>query len=358
MSKGISIYSGLGYSLEENLEYIKEAYKNGFDRVFTSFHIPEADYNKFAVEMKAIIVTAKKMNMKITADISPKGFEFLNLSMKDLKAVKNSGIDILRIDFGFTAKEIAEFTNNSMDLKIEINASTTTERFLEEFEKHKPNYRNFQACHNYYPRANTGLSIESFRKKNKILKEYDVEISAFIPSQVKKRGPVFEGLPTLEIHRRMNSESSAKHLYILGVDTVFFGDSIPSSKEIEEMGAVKEEVLQLKVRLYDKSEFTKTVLNKSYTNRSDAAEDVIRAVEGRSNIQSIVIEPFHTIERKRGAITLDNVGYLRYMGELQICKKNLPKDSRVNVIASLVEEELFLLEHMEEESKFSFKLIE
>lgn len=35
-------------------------------------------------------------------------------------------------------------------------------------------------------------------KKNSMLKEIGVEISAFVPSLVGKRGPIYEGLPTIE----------------------------------------------------------------------------------------------------------------------------------------------------------------
>ena len=54
---------------------------------------------------------------------------------------------------------------------------------------------------------------------------------------------------------------------------------------------------------------------------------------------------------------MDNEGYLRYMGELQICRRDLQEDIRVNVIGMVIEEELFLLDYIKDESKFRFKII-
>jgi uncharacterized protein len=359
MGKGISIYMGLGYSLEENIIYMRAAKAKGFDRLFTSLHIPEANYAIIIDEFTSIIKEAKESGMEVIADISPKGFEYLKIGCKELDKIKAFGIDVLRIDFGFTPYEIAEFSKNSLGLKIEINASTVTEAFLNALDNYDPAYGNIQACHNYYPRLNTGISVESLLKKNSMLKKYGMEISAFIPSQVNRRGPIYEGLPTIEKHRFVKPEICAKHLYALGIDNIFFGDSIPSEEEIKEVGAVPEGILELKVKpLTGEEKLLGLVDDVRYTNRPDGAEDVIRAQESRMNLgKDIVIKPSNTIERQRGTITVDNENYLRYMGELQICLTKLPGDSRVNVIGRVIEEEIFLLNYIGDEGKFKFKLV-
>lgn len=68
-----------------------------------------------------------------------------------------------------------------------------------------------------------------------------------------------------------------------------------------------------------------------------------------------VIEAFNTVDRKVGDVTLDNKEYLRYMGELQILLKDLEKDDRVNVVAKVKKDELFLLKYIAEGRKFKFK---
>jgi hypothetical protein len=159
MPKGISVFVGMNYSLEENMEFIKKAKEYGFSSIFTSLHIPEANYEKAIEEFKEITELSKTLNMNIIADISPRAFSYLGADMNDLKALKDLGIYGVRVDFGFTPEQIANFTKNLYGLKIEINASTVTERFLKELESFNPDYNTFQACHNYYPRINTGISM-------------------------------------------------------------------------------------------------------------------------------------------------------------------------------------------------------
>ena len=45
----------------------------------------------------------------------------------------------------------------------------------------------------------------------------------------------------------------------------------------------------------------------------------------------------------KGSITLDNEKYLRYMGEIQLTKYDLPADEKVNVVAKVIKEELPLI---------------
>ncbi len=55
-----------------------------------------------------------------------------------------------------------------------------------------------------------------------------------------------------------------------------------------------------------------------------------------------VLEKSHTFqfvttnERKKGSVTLDNEQILRYMGEIQIMKRDLPADEKVNRVARVI----------------------
>jgi hypothetical protein len=356
MPKGISVFSGMNYSLEQNLEYMNKAKQCGFESVFTSLHIPEADYEMAIEEFKTMVDSAKKDDMQVIADISPRTFRYLDASMGDFKVLKELGLYGIRVDFGFSPQEIAQFTKNPYEMKIEINASTVTKRFLKEFEDCSPDYSNFQACHNYYPRLNTGISLETYLYKNALLKKYKIEISTFIPSLVNRRGPVFEGLPSLEKHRFMEPQVAAKHLFATGTDNVIFGDSIPSDNEIESVGRLNEDVMELRMISFATSSLEKDIIFECvHENRPDCAEDVVRSTSSRENLPSgVTIQPHNNIERNMGNITIDNINYLRYCGELQICKKSLPADKRVNVVGSVLDEEVFLIDYIGEETRFSF----
>ena len=56
-----------------------------------------------------------------------------------------------------------------------------------------------------------------------------------------------------------------------------------------------------------------------------------------------------------GAITIDNEGYGRYMGELQIIRMPQPADPRTNVAAMVDESECNLLQYITPGRKFSFR---
>ena len=52
---------------------------------------------------------------------------------------------------------------------------------------------------------------------------------------------------------------------------------------------------------------------------------------------------------------MDNKDYLRYCGELQICKKALPADKRVNAVGKVIDAELYLINYIEDETEFRLK---
>ena len=59
---------------------------------------------------------------------------------------------------------------------------------------------------------------------------------------------------------------------------------------------------------------------------------------------------------KRGDIIVESDLYTRYAGELQVALKDMKNSGKSNVVARIVEEELFLLDYIEPWTKFSFKL--
>ena len=89
----------------------------------------------------------------------------------------------------------------------------------------------------------------------------------------------------------------------------------------------------------------------SHKNRPDFSKKVIRSANARF-LKIPFIKPKNNIERKIGSITIDNASYGRYMGEVQICKENLPSDTRVNVVANVIEEDIPLLSLIKSNTKY------
>lgn len=357
MSYGISIYFGLDNTKEENIELLKESHKLGFTRIFTSFHIPEANYSLLKTEAQEFFKLAKKYDMDIISDISPNTFKFLDLHDMDLKGLYDMGVKTIRIDFGYCEEEISKMTKNPYGIKIELNASTITEEFFEKLDIYLPNYKNIDALHNFYPRVGTGISEECMKEKNDILSKRRIRVSAFVQSNNRKRGPLFDGLPTLEAHRGMEAREAANHLFALGNQSIFIGDSLPSSKELEDLSGLNQDVVELCIELKECDNVTLRLLSETYTQREDEARDVIRASESRLLLKGDKIKALNTVDKNYGDISIDNQNYMRYMGELQILKTNQKGDYRTNVVASVLQKDIYLLKYIKGGKKFHFNII-
>ena len=348
MHKGISVYAGLGYGVEENLELIEFASSLGMKYLFTSAHIPEAeDSENFFEDLTAILVTAAQKDFEIILDVNEDDSNLFNL--EDI---------ILRLDDGFDTPRIAELSRNR---KIQLNASTVTEDFLTELKNLDTNFDNVTALHNFYPRPNTGLDSYYFIYQNKILHKFGVEVGAFIPTHDgKRRPPLGEGLPTLEDCRNFSADLSARYLAALGTDFIIIGDGLPTFDECTAVSKVSADEVVLTAQIVTDDEISIELLSKTFTRRPDVAKSVIRAVEGRQFLKSLgaQIKPdISPANRTFGDVTIDNSDFGRYEGEVQIIDDDLPADSRVNIVAHIIEEEFFLTRYIKPRQKFSFKLI-
>ncbi|MBS5951020.1 MAG: DUF871 domain-containing protein [Clostridium sp.] len=353
---GFSVYFGLDNTKEENIELLKNAHRLGFTRIFTSLHIPEANYDVLKVEVREFFDLAKKYDMDIISDISPNTFKFLDLENMDLEGLHNMGVKTIRIDFGYTEEEISIMSKNTYGIKIQLNASTITEEFFERLDGFSPNYENIDALHNFYPRIGTGISEECMIEKNALLKARGIKSCAFVQSNNRKRSPLKDGLPTLEDHRGLEVREAANHLFALGNESVFIGDSLPSLKELEDLSSLDPNVIELNIEAKTEDKVILRLLGEVYSARTDEARDAIRASESRLILNGDIIEPFNTIDKKIGDITIDNKDYLRYMGELQILKVKNVADSRTNVVASILQKDFYLLKYIKGGKKFHFNI--
>ncbi len=356
MSYGFSVYFGLDNTKEENIQLLKDAHNLGFTRIFTSLHIPEANYDILKIEVREFFKLAKEYEMDIISDISPNTFKFLDLEDMDLKGLRDMGVKTIRIDFGYSEEEIAKMSKNNYDIKIQLNASTITEEFFNELDKYSPNYKNIDALHNFYPRVGTGISEECMIKKNNLLKLRGIKPCAFVQSNNRKRSPLKDGLPTLEDHRDLGVREASNHLFALGNTSVFIGDSLPSISELKELSSLSPDVIELDIEVKTDDKVILRLLNEVYSSRTDEARDAIRASESRLILNGDIIEPFNTIKKEYGDITIDNKEYQRYMGELQIVKNNQKKDNRTNVVASVLQKDFYLLKYIQSGKKFHFNV--
>jgi hypothetical protein len=357
MSLGFSVYFGLDNTKDENIQLLKDANELGFTRIFTSLHIPEANYDILKVEVREFFNLAKQYDMDIISDISPNTFKFLDLDNMDLKGLRDMGVKTIRIDFGYTEEEISNMSKNDYGIQIQLNASTVTESFFKNLDKFSPNYENIDALHNFYPRIGTGISEECMLEKNKILSDRGIKICAFVQSNNRKRSPLKDGLPTLEDHRNKDVRQAANHLFAIGNQSVFIGDSLPSKQELNDLANLFTEGVELRIKVDTKEKVSLKLLEEIYSSRTDGARDAIRASESRLILNGNNIKPENTVDKNYGDITIDNEGYKRYMGELQILTTNQDHDARINKVASVLQNDFYLLKYIKDGKKFYFRKV-
>ncbi|MBB6713387.1 MupG family TIM beta-alpha barrel fold protein [Clostridium gasigenes] len=355
MSFGFSVYFGLDNTKEENIKLLNDAHKLGYTRIFTSLHIPEANYDVLKAEVRGFFKLAKEYDMDIISDISPNTFKFLDLKNMDLKGLRDMGVKTIRIDFGYTEEEISQMSKNDYGIQIQLNASTITEEFFEKLDKLSPNYNNIDSLHNFYPRIGTGISEECMIQKNNMLNERGIKICAFVQSNNRRRSPMKDGLPTLEDHRGMEVREAANHLFAIGNGSVFIGDSLPSEKELKDLSSLKQDGVELRVDIKVEDEVCLRLLKETYSSRPDNARDAIRASESRLILNGDKIKPTNVVNKKYGDVTIDNEGYARYEGELQILISDQKADKRINNVASVLHKDFYLLKYINNGKKFYFR---
>ena len=204
---------------------------------------------------------------------------------------------------------------------------------------------DFEAWYNDYPRKNTGQDVRCFVRKNEGLFSRRIETVVFIAGDKEKRGTIFEGLPTLEAQRTMpplQAYLEMKHLY--GIEKVILGDF---DLQPDTFGKLEELFGSGIIRLCTENTEEKSILNMIHHNRVDVAADVLRSNEYR-RVNRRQFEPGRMGARPRGSITIDNMGYGRYMGEMQIVLTELGADERVNVVSRVAERDLGLLEYIKD----------
>lgn len=335
----------------ETVEYIKEMAQNGFSGMFTSLHIPEDDVKQYRKRLIELGELAKNNQLELMVDISGEALERAGFSFKDTAELKAIGVTGLRMDDQISNQQIAQL---SQSMTIALNASTITESDMHELQEAKANFAHLEAWHNYYPRPETGLDREWYQKKNQWLKACGFTIQGFVPGDRHLRGPLYQGLPTLEVHRGQHPLAAALDL-LTDTDKVYLGDSGLTKTALDQFSSyLNKETIKLHVAALD--EQIEAVLGE-HINRQDEARDVIRSAEARfkESKQVVALPPR---ARDVGMVTIDNVNYLRYMGEIQIMKRPLPADDKVNVVGRVIEKDRPLIQQIKAGQKFTLESVE
>ena len=339
----------IGYSVYlSNFSKVKQKlpslYSDG-SYVFISMHIAEEMDEHYLDDIRDMTGYIRDIGFRIICDVSRHTFDFLDYdSLAELR--NDLGIDMLRIDYGFSIEEINLMLEQ---MPLCLNASTVS---AEELESLNGSDNEVLFMHNFYPHTDTGLDRNSYLKINSMIESYGYKTISFISSDINLRGPVYDGLVTLEKHRFKSPYFQALDYYLnYGQEIVFVGDSILSDESNEKiLDFIGNGVIELPVSVEEEYNY---ICDRIFTIRRDSPEGLKRLQESREYSRAgQAVKPCNTVARTAGSITVDNELYKRYSGEVMICKEDYRPDRRVNVAGRLCDPEM--LELLDNRRKIRF----
>lgn len=325
---GISIY--LSTNIEMNSEYLLKAKEVDSSFVFTTINMPEEN-DELKKDISKVVELCKKNKMKLIVDINANSKKYI----KDYENV------YYRIDDGLSNDEIIALAKNNY---VVLNSTTLDEKDLKYFKLKGVDFSKLYSLHNYYPKVYTGVSLKFLKKRNEIYKKYGLKTMAFIPGDLK-RGPIFEGLPTVEEHRYMDILQASLELIANDTDVILLGDLNIKEENWERLKYLLKGIVPLRIN--------KNILkNRIFENRKDYSNYVVRNIK-RDVILDTIVEIDKNIE-KGDVLVTDEKG-LRYKGDLEIALKNLNKlnDGR-RIVASVIDKDKGLLDYLSIINKFIF----
>lgn len=222
MKTGISIY--LSSPLQDIERTIERGAAAGARYAFTSLHIPEDGGAAYADKVRHVLSLLSARGIALIADVGPRTCDLLGLER--IEDLRDLGLEYLRLDYGFSAQRVAELSGV---FRIVVNASTVSSDEIASWREAGADVTRFAACHNFYPKPYTGLALEDIARVNLRLAALGFEIMAFVPGDANVRGPVFEGLPTVEAQRGRASKVALNMLELAhgaDCDIVLVGDPI------------------------------------------------------------------------------------------------------------------------------------
>lgn len=326
MKAGISIYFGDG--VEENLRAIERARRAGVTHAFTSLHIPEEGGIDYAGEARRLLCALRDAGIGLIADVGPDTCDKLGCAR--MEELEDLGFTHLRLDYGFTDRQTVELSKR---FRIVFNASTITKDQIAAWRAAGADLSRFSACHNYYPKRYTGLDLACVRAANMQLAAQGFETIAFVPGDGRLRGPLYEGLPTVEAHRDQADRLARNMLQLAQeakTDVVLVGDPGLTEASWSRMGQLCAGYVDVRCELQPGYEY---LLGQIHHDRPDSSAHVFRSQESRTSLRPAAVPADATAgaPRPAGCIAVSNERYLRYEGELEVSRADLPGDERMNV---------------------------
>ena len=361
---GISVYPEFDNPalMERIRDYISSAADAGFHEVFSSLHLPELNYSGNLAQMKELGEFIQSQGLEFSLDISGSTLRRLLSEPSVREQLCAIPLTYLRLDYGFTPEQCVDVVKNLHLPGVMLNASVLSRQEVSDtvsvLKKAFPNLK-IRGHHNFYPRQETGLSMDFTRQSSTPFHNLGIPVTACIASQTEPRLPLRAGLPTVEKHRYLSCEKAARELLGTGlIDSILIGDSFATMEDLQMLTECCNcSPVALRVSLEEGISQTEKeiLLGGIHHARPDQAEYVIRSQSSRQMaVPGTEVSPRTSKMRNRGAVTIDNSNYLRYSGELQVVLSPLPEDTRVNLVGHIHSDDLWKLDYIVPGSNFYF----
>ncbi len=338
---GLSVYPQFN-SKDEIKKQLSRASKLGYTRLFTSLQLDHLGFKNSRLNLEdyqEITNFAHQLKFIVHADINREIFEEIGAQVNDLSKIKAFGVDVLRLDYGFSEEETLQLTLNNDQVIIEDNPiadESVYERARSILEKGNPSQYRF--CHNFFPLDDTGLDFNETEMLTNEFTTMGYKCAAFITSQSSPAvlNSQSHGVCSIEDQRYLPPHIAFQELRnTQEYDIIFFGDSYPSVRDLESVAEVnKHEYCTLDAYL-DKDlpiDQKELILKTIHVNRLDTPANVIRSTQTRKKVS---VESFNCIARPPLTITILNEHSERYEGEIQISLKELGPSILANCVGMI-----------------------
>lgn len=348
---------------EEEIEAeLLDGKKNGAAEVFTSLHLPETSLESQIRDFKRIGGLVKRAGLRLCADIGGAAARNLSLESALLEAVKKQDIYSIRLDYGYETEDIKKLTQELGITRFVLNASILSEKetdlTVKKIREICPG-AELSACHNFYPRKESGLTYDFCRRQYKFFAKHNIPVTVCVSSLTNPRGPLHEGLPTIEAQRYYPMERKILELFHGDCcESIMIGDSFSSSEEKAACSRILEEnSVDLRIRTVKEISDTerKILFGGAHRFRYDSGEYAWRSQTSREMSEAgRAVQPNVVMKRFPYMVTIDNKIYQRYSGEVQIMKREAPLDEGVNFAGMVVQADIWKLQYLDRGSLFHF----
>lgn len=338
---GISVYPQFT-SLDDIKAQLKRAAALGYTRLFTSLQLDNLGFKNSRLDLddyRKLTHYAHSLNYIIHADINREIFKEIGATMDDLSLLKDFGIDVLRLDYGFSEEEIIQLSLNTNGVMIEDNPIDHDSVFSRaQSIKDKGNPNQLRYCHNFFPLDDTGLDFNETESLTEEFKLMGYPCGIFITSQ---SSPAYlsaysHGVCSIEDQRYVPAHIAFQELRNTQMyDVIFFGDVYPSLIDLEKVAEVNkhdyctlEAYLESDLPINQKELILKTL----HANRLDTPSHVLRSTQTRKKVS---VEPSNCTRRPFLTLTIENALAERYEGEMQIALKDLAPSILANCVGMI-----------------------